>query len=74
MFVTNTRKAVEEGLESINTTVIGGSSRTVLTLKLTDLIKEDRDIILAGCLMNYYAQQNETQSEVKRKKVVTKYI
>lgn len=74
LFIPGIRKAVEDGLESINATVIRGSSRTEITLRMPDLIKEDRDIILAGCLMNYYAQQNETQSEVKRKKVVTKYI
>ena len=74
LFIPGTRKAVEDGLNHLNATVIRGSSRTEVTLKMPDLTKEDRDIILAGCLMNYYAHQNDMQSELKRKKAVIKYI
>jgi len=38
------------------------------------LTREDREIILAGCLMNYYSLQNDLQSEINRKKAVIKYI
>ena len=74
LFIPGIRKAVEDGLDNVNATVIRGSSRTEVTLKMPDLTKEDRDIILAGCLMNYYAHQNDMQSELKRKKAVIKYI
>jgi aconitate hydratase len=74
LFVPDIRKAVQEGLDSVTGIVIRGASRTEITLKMPGLTKEDRDIILAGCLMNYYSQQNDQQSEINRKKAVIKYI
>ncbi len=34
----------------------GGQTKTPVTLKLPGLTREERDIILAGCLINYYAK------------------
>ena len=38
-----------------------GEKRTNLTLWLKNLSREERDIILAGCLINYYAGSSETR-------------
>lgn len=74
LFIPSIRKAVKNGLEHVDAVVIRGSSRTKIRLNMPGLTKEDRDIILAGCLMNYYSRQNEKQSEIDRKKAVIKYI
>jgi len=74
LFIPGIRKAVRDGSAKIEGVVIRGASRTGITLQMPDLTKEDRDIILAGCLMNHYSQQNEIQSEINRKKAVIKYI
>jgi aconitate hydratase len=74
LFIPGIRKAVRDGSAKIEGVVIRGASRTGITLQMPDLTKEDRDIILAGCLMNHYSQQNDLQSEINRKKAVIKYI
>ena len=49
-------KAVLEGDgESVPATLIQGGKETAIELKLPGLTREERDIILAGCLINYYA-------------------
>ena len=40
--------------EAIAATLIQGEKQTPVTLKLPGLSREERDIILAGCLINYY--------------------
>ena len=74
LLIPGIRKAVREGLAQIDAIVIRGASRTDIKLEMPDLTKEDRDIILAGCLMNHYSHQNDPQSEINRKKAVIKYI
>lgn len=78
LFIPGIRKAVIDGLEYVDAVIIRGSLRTDIRLNMPDLTKEDREIILAGCLMNYYSRQNEKQnekqSEINRKKAVIKYI
>jgi len=74
IFIPGIRKAVQSGADKVTGTIIRGASRTEITLNMPGLAKEDREIILAGCLMNYYSQQNEQQSEINRKKAVIKYI
>jgi len=58
IYVPGIRSALEQGLESVAAKVIDGANTEEITLKMPGLTKEDRDIILAGCLMKYYAQQN----------------
>ncbi|MBR2987629.1 MAG: hydratase [Clostridia bacterium] len=48
------RKAVEEGDTEIHATLVSGETLTPVTLYLEALTKEDRDILLDGCLINYY--------------------
>lgn len=47
------RKAVEEKAEEINVYVAGDSCRE-FTVKIGDLTDDEREIILKGCLINYY--------------------
>jgi len=74
IFIPGIRKAIRDGLTKVDAVIIRGAVRTGITLKMPDLTKEDREIILAGCLMNHYSRQNEIQSEINRKKAVIKYI
>ena len=50
------RKLLEGDGEEIDADLIrGDGTRTPVKLKLPGLTREERDIILAGCLINYYA-------------------
>ena len=49
-------RALLEGTdEEISATLCQGGKETAVTLYLPGLTREERDIILAGCLINYYA-------------------
>ena len=51
------RKALLDGkTDEISAELISGGSRRELTLSLPKLTADERDIILAGCLINYYAK------------------
>ena len=51
------RKALLDGkTDEIPAELISGGSRRELTLSLPKLTADERDIILAGCLINYYAK------------------
>lgn len=54
--IENIRTAVESGAEAVEAILIQGEKRTAITLRLENLTKEEREIILAGCLINYYAK------------------
>ena len=43
-------------IDEIPAELISGGSRRELTLSLPKLTADERDIILAGCLINYYAK------------------
>lgn len=60
IFIREIKKSLEEGTEALVGTVVSeaGDAREII-LKLPDLTKEERDIILAGGLINYYAAENE---------------
>jgi aconitate hydratase len=51
------RSAILSGEEKIAAFIVRERNRTSLELKLEGLSPEDREIILAGCLMNYYAKK-----------------
>lgn len=59
VFVPGVRKAVEEGIEDIPAKVIteDGTVRDI-TLHLKGLTPDEKEIILDGCLMNYYAARS----------------
>lgn len=59
IFLPGIRKAVEKGEDEAAACIISeGGGRTELRVKMPGLTKEDRAILLAGCLMNFYAGQN----------------
>ena len=53
IFVPEVRKAVEEKAAEIKAYVVGDSLKEI-TLKLGDMTEAEREIILKGCLINYY--------------------
>ncbi len=60
VFVPDIRKAVENGIEVIPAKVIRKDGTVeVLTLNLVGLTADEKEIILDGCLMNYYAKRME---------------
>ncbi len=60
VFVPHIRSAVKNGVEEIPAQVIKkDGSLNKLTLYISGLTENERQIILDGCLMNYYANQNK---------------
>jgi aconitate hydratase len=59
IYVPDVRQGVMEGKETFEATVISGVNAFPITLHLKDLTPEDRELLLTGCLMNYYAEQNK---------------
>jgi aconitate hydratase len=59
IFVPNIRQLVEGGAESVDASVITASGVKPLHLSLPGLTAEEREIISAGCLMNWYARRNK---------------
>ena len=53
LFFPGIRKAVEEEAEEIKAFKVGKDSLCEFTLKLGELTREEREIILKGCLINY---------------------
>ena len=53
IFVPEVRKAVEEKWADVKAYVVGDELKEI-TLKLGDLTDNEREIILKGCLINYY--------------------
>ncbi len=60
VFVPNVRKAVQEGIENIPAKVITKSGKVEdILLHIKGLTPDEKQILLDGCLMNYYAAQME---------------
>ena len=57
LFLPAVRQALASGLEETRAVLYRTSGKEEqITLRLPDLTRSEREIILAGCLMNYYAQ------------------
>ena len=56
VYIPGIRALLEGDGESVQATVLRDSGETAVTLALPGLTREERDIILAGCLINYYAE------------------
>ncbi|MBR4169678.1 MAG: hydratase [Lachnospiraceae bacterium] len=54
LFVPDIRNAVSEKRETIKAYAVGGNSLTEFDLTLGELTDTEREIILKGCLINYY--------------------
>lgn len=59
VFVPNIRKVIEQGLEEIDATVVSAVGETPIKLYVKGLTEDEKEIILRGCLMNYYAAKND---------------
>ena len=49
-------RSLEGNGETVQATVLRSGGEATVTLSLPGLTREERDIILAGCLINYYAE------------------
>ncbi len=54
LFIPSVKAALEGEGELIQATLIQNGVETPITLELPQLTREERDIILSGCLINYY--------------------
>lgn len=57
LFIPGIRKVVESGADETEAFIINDGNKIPVQLKLPNLTKDERDVILAGCLMNYYKVQ-----------------
>jgi aconitate hydratase len=56
VFVPNVREAIEQQKDTLSATAIRADGTTEsITLNLPPLTADEREILLQGCLMNYYA-------------------
>ena len=55
VYVPGIRQALLGDADAVKETLYRDGKQSAITLKLEQLSREDRDIILAGCLINYYA-------------------
>ena len=53
------RTALKEGKTEVPAVLIQPSGEKNIVLQLPQMTEQEREIILAGCLMNYYAAQNK---------------
>ena len=60
LFIPDVRKAVEEKWDSITAYKVG-KELTPFTLTLGELTDDEREIILKGCLINYYRNEGNIQ-------------
>ena len=56
LYIPGVRAAVDGGAEEIDATLIQNGAEKHVILKLPGMTREERDIVLAGCLINYYAK------------------
>ncbi len=56
VYIPGIRALLEGDGDSVDASVLRDSGNATVTLTLPGLTREERDIILAGCLINYYAE------------------
>ena len=56
LYVPGVRRALEGMAETVEATLIQGETEKAVTLRLPGMTREERDIVLAGCLINFYAK------------------
>jgi len=57
IFVPDIKNAVKNKIEHIKAYIVSGKETKEITLTLKDLTDDERDIILSGCLINYYKKK-----------------
>lgn len=56
IYLPGIRAAVDGGAEEVSAVLLQNGTERPVTLKLPGMTREERDIVLAGCLINYYAK------------------
>ena len=56
LWIPGVREALRGGAEELPATLIQGEKETPVTLRLPGMTAEERDIVLAGCMINNYAK------------------
>ena len=56
LYIPGVRATLDSGAEEIPATLIQNGAEKAVTLKLPGMTREERDIVLAGCLIIYYAK------------------
>ena len=54
IYVPNVKTGIINGASEFKAVVINGKNVREITLKLDSLTDTEKDIIVSGCLMNYY--------------------
>ncbi|WP_138295130.1 MULTISPECIES: hydratase [unclassified Clostridium] len=57
IYLPGIREALQGGKDAVQAELIRDGQRSPITLKLPAMTEDERDIILAGCLINYYGQE-----------------
>ena len=68
IYIPNIRQAVENGLDEIPAKAVTENGVQDMLLHLGNLTADERQILLQGCLMNYYAQQSKEKNTREDKK------
>jgi aconitate hydratase len=68
IYIPGIRQAVQSGAEAVAAFVIGPAGKRSIRLNLANLSADERDIILAGSLINYYAIGRRQEAEGRRLK------
>lgn len=58
IFIPGIRKAIEKEKETVTAYIINSSGKNHIDLSISDLTQTEREILLAGCLINYYQQNS----------------
>ncbi len=58
LYVPNIKNALAEGKTELPAYILKENEKLEITLKLPEMTRDERDTILAGCLMNYYKKEN----------------
>ncbi len=56
LYIPGIRKVLEGMSETVEAFLLQGESERPVTLRLPGMTREERDIVLAGCLINFYAK------------------
>ena len=56
LYIPGVRTALDSGAEVVPAVLIQNGAEKTVTLRLPGMTREERDIVLAGCLINYYAK------------------
>ena len=56
LYIPGVRTALDSGADVVPAVLLQNGEQHTVTLKLPGMTHEERDIVLAGCLINYYAK------------------